>query len=57
MAIVLKNLRDGVVERDLVAHTANTVLNRFDGVAASLYAAYHPLSMQTSLHKSTTRNL
>jgi len=51
MAIVLKNLHDGVVERDLVAHTANTVLNRFDSVAAGLYAAYHPIiDISTEVH-------
>lgn len=43
MAIALPELENGIIERDMLVHTAHTVLGRFDTIAADLYAAYHPI--------------
>ena len=43
MALALKQLHDGVIERNVLVGIAQTVLERFDTITARLYAAYHPL--------------
>jgi len=40
---VLTRPCDSIIERRLIVETAHKILRRFDKVAATIYAAYHPL--------------
>jgi transcriptional regulator NrdR family protein len=37
-------VEDGLLDRDAIVTVATTVLERFDIVAATMYAAYHPMA-------------
>ncbi len=40
---LLHKVRGGAVERDDIAREALVALDRFDGVAATHYGAFHPI--------------
>lgn len=43
LAIVLKTIQQGTIERDAIAAVAHETLANFDSTAAAIYAAYHHL--------------
>lgn len=42
LALLLQHAHESVIERDTLVETVNTVLERFDTVAATHYRAFHP---------------